>query len=177
MRNVLNNLYLVSGYLSGLCIFLIMTLIMSQVIGRLFGFIVPSVEDFSGYSLAAATFLGLAYTFHEGGHIRVNLAIKFLSPKARKIQEFAILVAAVLLCGFMSYYTIHLVWESYVFEEVSYGYIPIPIWMPQVPVALGVVMLNIAIIDALWSLVTGNNPSYMSHEDELDLESGLGGDN
>ncbi|MCZ2722015.1 TRAP transporter small permease [Marinomonas sp. 15G1-11] len=177
MRKFLNNMYLASGYLSGFCILLITLLIVSQVIGRLFGFIVPSVEDFSGYSLAAATFFGLAYTFREGGHIRVSLAIKFLPASSRRIQELFILAVALLLCAFMSFYTIHLSWESYIFEEVSYGYIPVPIWLPQVPVALGMVMFTIAIADDFFCTLLGQTPNYLKHEDELDVESGLGGDN
>jgi len=177
MRKFLNNMYLASGYLSGFCILLITLLIVAQVIGRLFGFIVPSVEDFSGFSLAAATFFGLAYTFREGGHIRVSLAIKFLPEKARRFQELSILIVALILTLFMSFYTIHLTWESYVFEEVSYGYIPVPIWIPQVPVALGMVMFTIAIADDLVCALSGKTPNYLKQEDDLDLESGLGGDN
>ncbi len=58
-------LYLLSGGLSGFFIVLIMLIILAQIIGRMAGFIVPSAEDFSGYALAASTFFGLAYTFHE----------------------------------------------------------------------------------------------------------------
>ena len=174
MRKFLDNLYNVSGYLSGFFIFLIVSLIVSQVIGRFFGFIVPSVEDFSGYSLAAATFLGLAYTFSQGGHIRVDLAIRLLPPKVRKIQEGIILFLAIILGCFMSFYMVHLSWESYIFEEVSYGYIPVPLWIPQMPVAVGIIMLTIAIMDAFHSLIFGRNPSYKRHEknEEIDISSG-----
>ena len=177
MRKLLNTMYLVSGYLSGVCILLITLLIVAQVIGRLFGFIVPSAEDFSGYSLAAATFLGLAYTFREGGHIRVTLAIQALPPKIRKLQEGLILLFASLLAIYMAIYIIHLAWESYVFEEVSYGYIPVPIWIPQVPVALGMVMLAVALMDDLYSFLMGRTPHYLQHEQELNLESDLQGGN
>ncbi|EAQ64895.1 probable DctQ (C4-dicarboxylate permease, small subunit) [Marinomonas sp. MED121] len=177
MRKLLNNTYLVSGYLSGFSILMITLLIVAQVIGRLFGFIVPSAEDFAVYSLAAATFFGLAYTFHEGGHIRVSLAIKALPPKIRRLQEGAILIFGTLLSAFMAFYMVHLAWESYVFEEVSYGYIPIPLWMPQVPVAIGSIMFAIAIADDLVCMLLGKKPKYLQHEeDELSLDNDLGGE-
>ena len=67
---------------------------------------------------------------------------------------------------------VHLSWESYIFEEVSYGYIPIPIWIPQVPVALGMIMFTIAILDDLWCLLSANTASYLVHESkELQIES------
>ncbi|TBR41594.1 TRAP transporter small permease [Marinomonas agarivorans] len=171
MRILLDKLYLLCGYLSGAFIVIMMLLIIAQIMGRLLGFIVPSVDDFSGYSLAAATFFGLAYTFKEGGHIRVTLAIKSLSPHARKIQEGLVLVLGILLTSYMAYYMVHLVWESYIFEEVSYGYIPVPIWLPQLPVALGSIMLTVAVIDDFWRLLSGKVPAYQAHEiDETKAE-------
>lgn len=170
MRSLLNKLYLASGYLSGFCIVLITLIIVAQIVGRIFGFIVPSAEDFSGYSLAAATFFGLAYTFREGGHIRVTLVIQQWGKGARYFQELLVLVLALLLVSFMSFYSIHMVWESYIFEEVSSGYVSIPIWMPQVPVAMGIVMFNIAILDDVIMLLKRKNPSYKTHEGELHLE-------
>lgn len=178
MRTCLNRLYLLCGYLSGAFILIMTLLIIAQIIGRLFGFIVPSVDDFSGYSLAAATFFGLAYTFKEGGHIRVTLAIKNLSPVGRKVQECAVLVVGTLLSAYMAYYMVHLVWESYIFEEVSYGYIPVPIWIPQVPVALGSIMLTVAIMDDLCRLLRGKLPAYQAHEaDEANLDQSVNKEN
>jgi len=34
---------------------------------------IPSYSDFSGFMLAAATFLAMPYTFRSGGHIKVSL--------------------------------------------------------------------------------------------------------
>ncbi|MGH1539722.1 MAG: TRAP transporter small permease [Arenicella sp.] len=162
--------YLTSGYLSGLCIIGITGLIMAQIIGRFFGVLVPSVEDFSGYCLSASIFFGLAYTFREGGHIRVSLLIRRLSPGKRRIQETFNLILALFLVGFMAFYCCHMVWESHHFNDVSDGYIPVPLWLPQLPVALGSVALLIAIFDDLVRVISGKQPSYIEHEDELNLE-------
>lgn len=170
MKLLRERFYLASGYLAGLCIVLIMLIILAQIVGRMLGFIIPSAEDFSGYCLAAATFFGLAYTFRSGGHIRVTLLVHHLPPAVSKILELVVLLLALLLTTFMTYYTFHLVWESYIFEEVSYGYIPIPIWIPQVPLGLGALSLNLAVLDDLIALLRGRETSYKQHEDELNLE-------
>lgn len=170
MKSLREKFYLASGYASGLCIALIMLIILAQVVGRLLGFIVPSAQDFSGWALAAATFFGLAYTFHEGGHIRVTLVIQNWSKRARFYQELVVLVFAFLLVSFMNYYCWNMVWESYVFEEVSHGYIPIPLWIPQIPVGLGVLAFNLAVLDDLIALLLGRTPSYAPHEGEINLE-------
>lgn len=159
-----------SGYLAGFCIVAIVLIILAQIVGRLFGFIVPSAEDFSGYGLAAATFFGLAYTFREGSHIRVSLLIQRLSPAGRRVQELLVLILALLLAGYMAYYCLYMVWESWEFEELSYGYIAIPLWIPQVPVALGCLAFNIAILDSLVECLRGYTPNYQLHEGEVNLE-------
>ncbi len=170
MRSLLDKLYLASGYLSAFCIILITLIITAQIVGRLFGFIVPSAEDFSGYALAASTFFGLAYTFRQGGHIRVTLVVQHWTRGARYIQELMVLILGLLLVSFMSFYAVYMVWESYIFEEVSSGYIAVPIWMPQVPVALGILILNIAILDDLIAVLRRHSPSYKTHEGEIHLE-------
>jgi TRAP-type C4-dicarboxylate transport system permease small subunit len=170
MRTLLEKLYLLSGYLSGFCIVLITAIITAQIVGRIFGFIIPSAEDFSGYALAAATFFGLAYTFRTGSHIRVTLVIQNWNKGTRYFQELLVLIFALLLVSFMSFYSVHMVWESYIFEEVSSGYVAVPIWMPQVPVALGMLMFNIAILDDVVAVLRKRTPSYKTHEAELHLE-------
>ncbi|MEZ8149138.1 TRAP transporter small permease [Enterovibrio norvegicus] len=159
-------LYLLSGGLSGFFIVVIMLIILAQIVGRLFGFIVPSAEDFSGYALAASTFFGLAYTFREGGHIRVNLAIQRLPESWQRPLESVVLFLAFLLLCFASYYCAYMVWESYDFEEVTHGYIPIPLWIPQVPLAVGMIAFNLAVLDSLIDNLRGITPHYRVREDE-----------
>lgn len=165
-----DSLYLASGYAAGLCIILIMLIILAQIVGRMFGFIVPSAEDFSGYCLAGATFLGLAYTFRTGGHIRVTLLIHRLPPLLGRVVEACVLLLALGLTSFMTFYSVHLIWESYVFNDVSYGYIPIPLWIPQIPLGVGSLALNLAVLDDCINMLQGRDPSYRQHEDELNLE-------
>lgn len=170
MSQLKEKLYLCSGLLSGLCIVVITLLLLAQIVGRLCGFIVPSAEDFAGYALAASTFLGLAYTFREGGHIRVTLLIERFSPLPRKIQEGTILVLSFCLLCYLSYACSYMVYESYIYDEVSYGYIPVPLWIPQTTVAIGVIALNLAILDALIMVLRGKQPTYSEQEDSLSLE-------
>lgn len=59
MSTLRDKFYLASGYAAGFCIALIMVVILVQIVGRLFGFIIPSAENVSGYALAASTFSGL----------------------------------------------------------------------------------------------------------------------
>ena len=147
MRTLLNKLYLSSGFLAGLCIVSITGLILAQVVGRWFNIVVPSTEDFSGFLLAAASFLALAYTFREAAHIRVTIVISHLHGSKRKVAEIFCLGLLLIFVSYAAWYLVLLVIESYEFEEVTQGYISIPLWIPQVPMALGMIILWIAVVD------------------------------
>jgi len=54
MRRLLDRLYLGAGALAGLCLVMMALLILGQIVGRWFGVVIPSTEDFSGFLLAAA---------------------------------------------------------------------------------------------------------------------------
>lgn len=170
MNTLREKFYQLSGYSAGVCVVMIMIIILAQVIGRLLGFIIPSAEDVSGYALAASTFFGLAYTLHNGGHVRVTLVIQKFSGRARQVQELIVLIFSFGLACFMTFYCFQMVWESYVFEEVSHGYIPIPIWIPQSSVAIGLLALNIALLDSLIAVIRKQKPAYQHQEDESSLE-------
>ncbi|TGG94030.1 TRAP transporter small permease [Natronospirillum operosum] len=168
MRKSLDLLYTGAGFLAGLFVMAIVVLIMAQIIGRWFGILVPSTEDFSGWFLGASSFLALAYTLRTGGHIRVNILIRNLRGKTRYWQEIAVLVLGLALACFMTYWLIHMVWESYVFNERSRGYISVDIWMVQVPVAVGAVIFNIAMLDELVHTIRTGKPSYHGQDDEME---------
>lgn len=170
MKNFKNIGYQLCGWLSGLCIVIITLLLLAQIVGRLFGFIVPSAEDFAGFALASSTFLGLAYTFREGGHIRVTLVIQRFAVGPRKFQEAIILTLSLVLSIFVAYACCYMVYESYIYDEVSYGYVPVALWIPQLSVAIGAIALALAVFDAWLSAIRGRTPEYITHENELSLE-------
>ena len=83
LRKSLDRLYRTAGVAAGICIALMALLILAQIVARWFGAIIPSTEVFSGFLLAAASFMALAYTLRSGGHIRVNLLIGHLHGRGR----------------------------------------------------------------------------------------------
>ena len=165
MRKLLDRLYFAAGAVAGACIVLITVMILAQIVGRWFGVIIPSTEDFSGYLLAAATFLALAYTFRHGGHIRVTLLIHRLSTRLQRRLTHVVLALFVVIMGWGAWHICYLVYESWSFEELSQGYIAIPLWIPQVPMALGAVLFFIALIDDLVCSLRGATPTFLELEE------------
>jgi len=165
MRKALDKIYTGAGIVAGACIVLITVMILAQIVGRWFGVIIPSTEDFSGYLLAAASFLALAYTFRNGGHIRVTLLVHLLPSSLQHKLIYVVLTVFALITGFGAYYLCFLVYESWIFEELSQGYIAVPIWIPQLPMALGAVLFFIALVDDIIGSFLGHTPSFLEFEE------------
>ncbi len=162
--------YLTSAWGSGLCLITMTLLILAQIVARMIDVVIPSSEDFAGWILSATIFFGLAYTFNNGGHIRVTIVLNRLSAKHRHIAEYINLAIGLLISGYLAYYTAFTVYESLVFGEVTDTYLAVPLWMIQLPMAIGSSCLFLAIIDSLCLMITGRTPSYISSEDELSIE-------
>jgi TRAP-type C4-dicarboxylate transport system permease small subunit len=140
-------------------------MILTQIVGRWFGVIIPSTEDFSGYLLAAASFLALAYTFRSGGHIRVTLLVQLLPPSLKHNLMYLVLGIFALIAGFGAYHLCYLVYESWSFKDLSQGYIAVPLWIPQLPMALGAVLFFVALIDDIVSSLLGHIPTFIKLEE------------
>ncbi|MFT6927918.1 MAG: TRAP-type C4-dicarboxylate transport system permease small subunit [Psychromonas sp.] len=167
MRLFLNKLYHGAGVLSAVCIVAICVVILARVVGRWMGIVVPSSDDFAGFLLAASSFLGLAYTFQHGGHIRVGLFTSRLGEKSSLFCERFVLVTASVLIAYLAYELCYMVWESWDYEEVSSGFVAVPMWIVQLPVAIGMVIFAISIIDlATCSLLFGKRIP-LSEEESL----------
>ncbi|UYI49172.1 TRAP transporter small permease [Vibrio natriegens] len=167
MRGILDNIYRVAGAISGVCIVIICITILVRVTGRWFGVVIPSSGDIAGYLLAASSFLALAYSFRSGSHIRVSLFLQKLSPTALIIVERSILLLASVLVVFLSYQLGYMVWESWLFEEVTHGYIPMPLWAVQLPVAIGSAIFAISVIDTTVRHFLGLEMIPKSEEEQL----------
>ncbi len=165
MRRFLDKLYLGSGMLAGLFIILITLMILAQIVGRWFGFIIPSTEDFAGFFLAATTFLALAYTFRMGGHIRVTILVHLLKGKLQRFALALALLIFITMIAYGVYYTGYFAYESWSFNELSQGYIPVPLWIPQLSMVIGLSIFLIALIDDFILVLTGNLPTFVGLEE------------
>ena len=83
----LKKLYRFSGYIAAFFLILVAVFILIGISSRLFGFYIRGLAEYSGYSMAAASFFALAYTFVEDGHIRITLFLEKFSESKKKFIE------------------------------------------------------------------------------------------
>ncbi len=171
IRLWLDRLYLSSGYLAGMFLMAIGLTIVAQVVGRLVGVAIDSTE-ISGFCLATSSFLGLAYTFHSGSHIRINMLIRNLVGPPRRVVELWCCGVGAVVFVFFSYHVVELFWLSFTFGDRSRGLFAIPLWIPQIGMVIGVFLLAIGFIDEFIRVARGQVPSYeMNVESVLDMEA------
>ena len=142
----LNKLYKYSGYIAAVFLIFVAVFILIGISSRIFGFYIRGLAEYSGYCMASASFFALAYTFVEGGHIRITLFLEKLSGTKKKFIERWCLSLASFFSGFLSFYFIKMLIISYKFQERSEGADEILIWIPQTSVAIGSTIFFISVL-------------------------------
>ena len=145
----LNKLYQLSGYVAAIFLIFVAVFILIGISSRIFGFYIRGLAEYSGYCMAAASFFALAYTFVEGGHIRITLFLEKLSGLKKKIIEIWCLSIGSFFSGYLAFYFIKMLIISYKFQERSEGADEILIWIPQTSVAIGSIIFSISVFHHL----------------------------
>ena len=145
----LNKLYKYSGYIAAFFLIFVAVVILIGISSRIFGFYIRGLAENSGYSMAAASFFALAYTFIEGGHIRITLFLEKLSGLKKRIIETWCLSVASFFSGYLAFYFTKMLIISYKFQERSEGADEILIWIPQTSVAIGSIIFFISVLHQL----------------------------
>ena len=102
--NYLKVIYRLSGYAAAFFLIFVATFILTGIASRIFGFYIRGLAEYSGYCMAASSFLALAYTFGEKGHIRITLFLEKSSKNIRRFLELWCLSTATFFSGFLSFY-------------------------------------------------------------------------
>tara|TARA_Y100001960_G_scaffold131496_1_gene139724 strand:- start:155 stop:643 length:489 start_codon:yes stop_codon:yes gene_type:complete len=153
----LRKLYRFSGFIASLFLIFVAVFILIGISSRIFGFYIRGLAEYSGYCMAAASFFALAYTFVEGGHIRITLFLEKVSKTKKNILELWCLVVATYFSGYIAYYFIKMLIISYKFQERSEGADEILIWIPQTSVALGSTIFFVCVFHQLFLKVLKKN--------------------
>lgn len=162
MRAFLDTLYRLSGALAALGMIATLILVATGVFSRPLGIYLPGTDDYAGYAMAACGFLALAYTFKHGEHIRVSLVLERCGPRLRAALEWFSLATATAVAAAFAFYAVRLAWQSHEFEEISQGVDATPLWIPQLSMAIGAVVLLIALVDDLLLTTLGHEPKRLA---------------
>ncbi|MGI9350243.1 MAG: TRAP transporter small permease [Rhizobiaceae bacterium] len=158
IRRTLDGLYLAGGIAAALCLIAIVTLIVLQIASRNFGFSFRGGPDYAGYAMAAASFLGFAYALNHGAHIRVSLLVSALG-KHRFWGEVWCYGIGTAITSIFAWYACKFTYESYKFNDISSGLDATPLWIPQLSMAAGSILLATCFWDNMISLLLTGSPN------------------
>jgi TRAP-type C4-dicarboxylate transport system permease small subunit len=164
MRKLLDGLYNSAAALAALFMVGLLAMVLLSIVSRQLHFHVPGADAYAGYLMAASGFLALAHTLKRGEHIRVTLLLNALKGKSKKAMEIWSLVVATLLALLFAVYSCKLAWQSRAFNDISTGSDATPLWIPQLAMAFGAVILLIAFIDELVLEIQGRRVTVTSGE-------------
>ena len=153
LRRVLDTAYFAGGALAALFLVAILALIVLQMLARWFGFVFPGATDYAGYCMAAASFLAFAHALGKGAHIRVSIVLNALEAGKRRWLEVWCFGVGAVISTYVAWYAVKATRISHRFDEISQGLDATPIWIPQLSMCAGTILLAIAFWDHLARLL------------------------
>lgn len=166
MRRLLNLVYDAAGYLAAFFIFGIFVLMLAQTVMREVGWKTSGFDDLVSWFCAAGFFLAMAHAFRHGDLVRVTLVLERYAPNTRRWVEAACLAIATVFTGYLAWWAVKYVYESWQYKEMSTGVVIVPIWIPQLSFSVGAALLFVAVVDQLVEVLRGRRPIYVVAAEE-----------
>jgi TRAP-type C4-dicarboxylate transport system permease small subunit len=148
----LDALYLGGGVLASLFLITILVLIVVQMLARWTGQMFSGAPDYAGYCMAAASFLAFAHALNKGAHIRVSILLNALGDKKRYWLEIWCFGVGAAASSYLAWYAVKATQWSHKFNDISQGQDATPLWIPQLGMSIGAVLLAICFWDNLLRL-------------------------
>jgi TRAP-type C4-dicarboxylate transport system permease small subunit len=143
------------GYLSGWLVPLMMLLVVVDVFMRYVMHRPLMVSDeLSAYMLVALAFLGFAYTWREKGHVRVEVLVSRLSPRAQDRVRLAGLILTFAFMLEMNRSAFKMIVYAHQMKMRSSTWMMFPLFWPQLTIFVGFVLLTLVLaadILRLWA--------------------------
>ncbi|MFC2049564.1 TRAP transporter small permease subunit [Chloroflexota bacterium] len=103
-------------------------------------------EELCGYLLVAISYLGMAYTWKEKGHVRITALTSRLPVTASNWLRLATLILALFFTILLIISSYSYVLHSFKVHMVSSTYYRIPLQGPQMTILIGFLLLALLIV-------------------------------
>ena len=152
LRKFLDKMYLGAAYMAAFFLLCILIIICVQMIARWTGFVVMGATAYAGYAMAASAFFAMAYTLHQDGHIRVRIILNKLGKNKKWGERWCYGIGSLLAIYFF-YYASRGAYFSYILNDISQQDDAWPMWIPQMVMVLGTLLLAIAFLDRFYQAI------------------------
>ena len=146
LASIIEKIAYLSGYLSGWLVPLMMMLVVVDVFMRYVMHQPLMVADeFSAYMLVALSFLGFAYTWRQGGHVRIEVLVSHFPPR---LYDWVRLIGLILTFIFMielDRAAYKMIVYAFQMKLRSSTWFMFPLFWPQLTVFVGFVLLTLLV--------------------------------
>lgn len=137
----------VSGHFSGWLIVIMTLVVLTEVLTRyVWRQPLMVADELSGYLLVAISFMGLAYTWKEKGHIRIRVLISRLPTRVARWLRLITLIAICVFVPVLTKALYDLVAYSWESGDRSFTTLRIPLLWPRMVMVIGAAMFFILIL-------------------------------
>jgi len=161
MRRFLDRLYDAGGALGAFFIALIGILMIAQSVMRELGIRTGAVNDVVSWFCAAAAFFAMAHAFKHGDFVRVTLLLEKVSATTRRAMELVSLAIGCVSVAYLAWSAAKFTYESWEFNDIAQGLLPLPMWIPQLSFAIGSLLLLVALVDEFIIVLRGGVPTFV----------------
>lgn len=164
-RRMLDGLYFMCGMIAAVAMIAMLLIIVVQMVTRWGWFAsygittFPGATSYAGYGMACASFFGLAYALNCGSHIRVSLMLTALG-RYRKWGELWCFAVAAILATYFARYAVKFNFQSVKLNEISQSLDKTEMWIPQLAMSIGTIILAIALWDNLMRMIVDGRSNF-----------------
>jgi TRAP-type C4-dicarboxylate transport system permease small subunit len=155
LRRWLDHLHAGGAVLAGVLLVAVAALTLVPIAARLLGLPAHSWDEVATFCMAASAFMGLACTWRAGAHVRMELLVARLRGRAARTAELFALAITLAVCLVFAWFAARFAWLSYTMNDLSQGLLPIPLWLPQSGMVLGLALLCLAVAESLVDAMRG----------------------
>jgi TRAP-type C4-dicarboxylate transport system permease small subunit len=98
------------------------------------------------YLTVSIFYLALSRTLREHGHISVDLAQRYMSPKIKHSLDLLICVLSAVLFVLIAWITLRLAWSQYSADDVISSVVDWPTWVSTIFVPIGTILIVVRLI-------------------------------
>lgn len=137
----------VGGYFSGWMVPLMMILVVVEVFMR---YVIQRplliADEFSAYLLVALSYLGLAYTWRQRGHVRITILVAHLPSRwASRVRLGGLILTFLFLIG-LSQAGFKMILYARQMDLRSETFFTFPLFWPQLTVFVGFALLTLQLL-------------------------------
>ncbi len=116
--------------------------------------------EYVTFAIVGATFIGSPYVLLTKGHVGVDLVANYLSHRTRFALALLVSVVALGLCILLTWTGAAYFWEAWEGGWRTETVWALPLWIPILPMPIGMAILSLQYIADICCLVTGREAPF-----------------